>query len=545
METHTYNAEPFWHKYIGLIYMIILAAAFVQLNIQKPLYAVLSIDTANRASHIVLLLWLLAPALSWFLAIRQLIRQRSFTRTEQGLWVFSALLLLHACITMVYYGLTPAAISFLAWGAWLPIYFISTKDSSFRWLNFIVFILIIGGILQAIPVLYEFFADEIVFRRSTVGVTTRLYGINQSVSILGTQLAIGCIACIYWFIETSRISRLFPAIVFCILCFSLIATTSRGPLLFLAMILVSFLIVSFIPQRKSLRLLGISTIFLTLFASTFGLFHLLDISVTNKAAMRNTASYFGKISYESSPTSEKTATTQIDDLNPPLSDELSYLKSSSEEISYQNSPPSTKTATTQADDLNPPLSDKLSYLKSPSEEISYQNSPPSTKTAPAQADDLNPPLSDKLSYLKSSMSLSDKGNASRIDIFFYAYTHFTDDFFSMMFGRGAGKLSQLSYYIGQHEMATESSIIKLFLELGILGGMLAISVIVSVIIFAIKPLHKINIKIIPFLGMAALIFMESAIHEILKSWLMSLYLWLIISGITIIANNKTDEKNRL
>lgn len=508
METHTYNAEPFWHKYIGLIYMIILAAAFVQLNIQKPLYAVLSIDTANRASHIVLLLWLLAPALSWFLAIRQLIRQRSFTRTEQGLWVFSALLLLHACITMVYYGLTPAAISFLAWGAWLPIYFISTKDSSFRWLNFIVFILIIGGILQAIPVLYEFFADEIVFRRSTVGVTTRLYGINQSVSILGTQLAIGCIACIYWFIETSRISRLFPAIVFCILCFSLIATTSRGPLLFLAMILVSFLIVSFIPQRKSLRLLGISTIFLTLFASTFGLFHLLDISVTNKAAMRNTASYFGKISYESSPTSEKTATTQIDDLNPPLSDELSYLKSSSEEISYQNSPPSTKTATTQADDLNPPLSDKLSYLK-------------------------------------SSMSLSDKGNASRIDIFFYAYTHFTDDFFSMMFGRGAGKLSQLSYYIGQHEMATESSIIKLFLELGILGGMLAISVIVSVIIFAIKPLHKINIKIIPFLGMAALIFMESAIHEILKSWLMSLYLWLIISGITIIANNKTDEKNRL
>ncbi len=60
-----------------------------------------------------------------------------------------------------------------------------------------------------------------------------------------------------------------------------------------------------------------------------------------------------------------------------------------------------------------------------------------------------------------------------------------------------------------------------------------------------KPLHKINIKIIPFLGMAALIFMESAIHEILKSWLMSLYPWLIISGITIIANNKTDAKNRL
>ncbi len=97
MQFPAHNKGASWRQYIGLIYMIILAAAFVQLNIQKPLYAVLSIDTANRASHIVLLLWLLAPALSWFLAIRQLIHQRSFTRTEQGLWVFSALLLLHAC----------------------------------------------------------------------------------------------------------------------------------------------------------------------------------------------------------------------------------------------------------------------------------------------------------------------------------------------------------------------------------------------------------------------------------------------------------------
>ncbi len=120
----------------------------------------------------------------------------------------------------------------------------------------------------------------------------------------------------------------------------------------------------------------------------------------------------------------------------------------------------------------------------------------------------------------------------------------TSDPIHMLFGRGAGTTSILPGLKGEDAPTFESSLIKLMVELGIVGLLSWTLVLgqVVLLLFAANSAasarrmtasRRSHVALIAFTAMAILVLQEHLVHDMLVTWVFAAYFWTILG--TIIA----------
>lgn len=213
---------------------VLLAAAFLHLNVQVVLWSFLGIEGEVVNLNPVTASWLVVPALLWTWAAVRTAKVVPITVLEGLIACWIALLLVHAGAYYLRHGVMPAAIAFLSWGVWaclLPWGLHHRRldfGVLFAWLFFL------GGLLNAAPALYEVITGGVIFKVATLDAAgvRRVYGISQSPVWLGVQLGVGAVSGL-WLIgaASSRVGKLAVVAGTVIQIAALTVAGGRGPLI--------------------------------------------------------------------------------------------------------------------------------------------------------------------------------------------------------------------------------------------------------------------------------------------------------------------------
>lgn len=396
---------------------VALTLAFLQLNFQLVLYSALGLSIQDGASHPLLLVWVVAPLLFLGVALVRLAAVRRLSSVTE----LAALMLLvvcagHAVFVAAGYGINSGAFAFLTWATWIGVFLYLSRDMSKDWPKFVMSLLILGGVLNAVPIIYESITGAAIFKTATVVDVTRRYGINQSVSLVGLQIALGIIATCYYVMKDLR--KLFPIVIIVIQVIGLILSASRGPLIYMFISLIA--IATFLPKSPNRRVLVIFGI---------GLFSISTVL---------------------------------------------YM-----------------------------LTASVSFARD-----------------------------DQLGFLLSALSTSDTGNSERLAYFVYAFDLWTESAWTMIAGYGSGLLSLLSARSGGAELGSESSVIKILLELGVLGALPFYIVVATVIRRGIQLWRtRIDDRLPYIMGAFIVTVLQLTFHETLKAWVGAMYFWMLAAAI--------------
>lgn len=236
---------------------VALTLAFLQLNFQLVLYNTLGLSVQDGASHPFLLAWVAVPMLFLALALLRLAAIRRLSSvTELAALTLVLVCAVHAAFITASYGVNSGVFAFLSWGAWVGVFLYISRDISKDWPKFVLGLLILGGMLNAVPIIYESVTGSAIFKMATIADVTRRYGINQSISLLGLQLALGIIATSYYVMKDYK--RILPILLMAVQVAALILSASRGPLIYMVIALVA--IATFMPKSPNRRVLVIFTV---------------------------------------------------------------------------------------------------------------------------------------------------------------------------------------------------------------------------------------------------------------------------------------------
>lgn len=392
------------------LYLILFAV--IQLNFQKVLYDLLGIPLDSGTSHPILLIWAFMLLTVLALSVVRICRLVRVQRIEAWVALFLLVCVSHGLVLGATSGLTTGIFSFLAWGIGVGVFFQVGRDSSCDGPRFVIFVLVLSGVVNAVPVLWESVMGVTIYKHVTLASQTRMYGISQSVSILGVQLAVGIIASTYLLFTTKR--RILTSIIIGIQVWALIASTSRGP--FIYMIFVLFTICLLLPSSTEKKMLW--ALLLCALASFALLF-----------------------------------ATQL--------------------------------------------------------QIGIEQS-----------------------FLLTALTFEDAGNRERLEYYQAAQEVLFSSFPELMLGHGSGVFSIVQVRSGGEEFGTESSVLKILLELGIFGAVPFFAVVIGTLRTGLKNwIKKRDMGSLFLLGCFMVVLMQFMTHELLKAWIGSAYFWLIAGGL--------------
>lgn len=397
-----------------LLYLVIFAV--IQLNFQKVLYDLLGVPLDSGASHPILLLWAFMLLIVLAFSAARLFSLVRLRRVEAWAVLFLVVCASHGLIIGATSGLTVGIFSFLAWGIGVGVFFQVGRDASCDGPRFVIFILVFSGMLQAVPTLWESVMGVTIFKQVTIANLTRLYGISQSVSILGIQLAVGIIASIY-LLFTSK-NKLLISIIIVIQLWALIASTSRGP--FIYMMFVLYIISLLLPSTTEKKIIWA---LLVAALVSFAILLALGFSTQSSAAIQQ-------------------------------------------------------------------------------------------------------------SFLLEALNFDDTGNSERLRYYGGALEVLFSSFPTLILGHGSGMLSIIQARSGGYEFGVESSFLKIFLELGVLGAIPFFAVIVVSLRTALANWkRKRDMSSLFLFACLLVVVMQMTTHELMKAWIGGVYLWMIAGGI--------------
>ena len=214
---------------------ILLVLAFVQLNLQKVLYVALDLPLDETASHPALLIWTIAPVSLWLYAGLQILRRTGVRKIEIPLLLWLYIVVAHAVYFLLAKGAGFGMLAFMAWAAWVGLVFRFGRHRDLAFPYFIAVLFASAAVINGFAVLYEELWDVELFKMVTLGGVVRRYGLSQSVSILGLQLAIGCIAILYLIKQHGARRSIVLALIclFALVAAALVISSSRGAVIFL------------------------------------------------------------------------------------------------------------------------------------------------------------------------------------------------------------------------------------------------------------------------------------------------------------------------
>ena len=384
------------------------------LNLQTVIQMILS---AERSYNYVNLAWVAVLLLYGVIFMATVVLSCRASSSELLIFSFMLVLLFHAGFAARDGGLKSALNSFISWGAPIGLAGYMIRARSIDWRAIVCFILVASALLQSLGLYFQILSEPSYLKIASVGSVIRYYGFSQSVSVVGTQLAVGCIVCLTLWAGHTKKTRFF--VLFTIIFSALILVGSRGPLIYFLLVGLMALI---FQERRLVR----RAIYCTIVALWLILFFV----------------FF------------------------------------------------------------------YSYLS-------------------AYAGD------GRSGFILNSLSITDAGNVQRLALYRQAVELAISDFSTFVFGFGAGNFSLLAEIRGEREYGVESSIIKMFLELGLIG-FVCCSVIVTRGVRAglIRTGSYEQTVAGRALAFAMLILtLQMVTHEIVKSWIGLFYFWLIVGGL--------------
>ena len=410
-------AKPPLRKKLNDPWFLLILFAIVQLNFQKVLYELLGLSEVDAIQHPLLLMWVAALLIVMAKAMAGPFYRKEIRKGETLiLWLF-ALSFLHGCYAANILGITGGIFAFLTWAVGIGVCLYIAHDANRIWSVTVLKILVFGGVVNALPVLWESFTGIAIFKSVTLYNQTRLYGISQSVSVLGVQLALGIIASLYFLVSRHAARKTLLALIACQLI-ALLISTSRGPLIY--MLISISLIAILLPSSSAKKAL---TFFI---AGAAGL-ALLLIAILSSLSVQ--------------------AGSQLD-------------------------------------------------------------------------------------FIFNALTTGDAGNAQRLRYYSEAFDIIFADLGSFLIGQGAGLLSVAQVRAGGSELGSESSVLKAFLELGVLGGVPILIIALGSIFRGLRLwLFERRLEALFLSGCLLVLLLQATTHETLKAWIGLVYLWLLIGAI--------------
>ena len=127
-------------------------------------------------------------------------------------------------------------------------------------------------------------------------------------------------------------------------------------------------------------------------------------------------------------------------------------------------------------------------------------------------------------FIQDAFTLTDRGNQGRIEQYLLASQYFVSKWWIPLFGHGSAELTQIPIAFGKPEFNAESSFIKSWLELGLVG---LFPLLFLLIIIASGLIRKWNHPIIKrhlvFFAVLLLMLTHCLTHETFKTWIGSFY----------------------
>jgi hypothetical protein len=245
-------AEP--SARVPLYVTVVVTLSFLLLNTATLLNPVAGPGEAAAPRSPLYTLWLAAPALLWVLGAATLVRRRPSTYWGVCL-VWGLVLLVHACVTAMLESYTSGVASFMAWGVWFGGFlWLALGRVRPEWPRFLLVLFVLAGVLNALPVLYEWVSGSALLRVARLGDIVRRYGVSQSISVLGVQLGAGIMASLYFGASArSTRGRLLAHVLALVQWAALLLVVSRGPLIFSVAALG---IVAWAERRSSSRFIA-------------------------------------------------------------------------------------------------------------------------------------------------------------------------------------------------------------------------------------------------------------------------------------------------
>ena len=416
---------------VGLfaLFAMLLAASFIQLNAQKVLYAYLGLDFTETATRpAITLLWVLVPAALWSLVPLILLIRARVQTSQLPLLAWLAILAAHSVFFTLTDGPRAGIASFLSWGAWACLPLIVQGNWGRRFPRYVMVLFILAAVANALPILYEWAVGEPIFKEVTRAGVTRSYGISQSISVAGLQLAVGSIALIHQMSLCPRNSLRFVGLTVMLLTVigALLATSSRAPIIFLLFGLALLVSISRLPP--AFKVIG-------------GLLVAIGAFMLALAAV---SSLF----------------------------DATYLE-----------------------------------------------------------------------FLIEALSVRDDANLERFGIYLEAYARWSHSWETFLFGYGSGSLSALAPYFGNTDIAAESSLLKLVIELGLIGGLPLLVFVLTVLWQANRERRRSSDSSITFFFvMTVLVLLEASIHESLKAWIIQFYFWALLASLVSFVTNVEGKR---
>lgn len=368
------------------------------------------------SSHPVLLIWAFILLFLLVLAAARFFRTTRIQRAEIWAALFLLVCAAHGLIIGAASGPTTGIFAFLAWGISIGVFFQVGRAASCDGPQFVIYMLVLGGVINAAPVIWESVNGIAIFKAVTVANQTRLYGISQSISILGLQLAVGIIASMYLLLTSKR--KIVVSAILILQFWALIFSTSRGPLIYMIIALV--IITSLLPSSPEKKMFW-ALLLGSLISFLLFLILIFPIQIANES---------------------------------------------------------------------------------------------------------------KLSFLLTALTGGDTGNNERIGYYLEALDLLFSNFTELILGRGAGMLSLVEARSGGYETNVESSVLKLFLELGVIGAVPFFAVVVSLLGTGLRNwTRKRDMRSLFLLGCFMVVLLQMTTQELLKAWIGSVYFWLIAGGL--------------
>lgn len=409
-----YFKRAWWRSNVSL--KLIVFAVF-QLNLQKVLYDMLGVTPEDGDGNPIFLLWAGALLLIMVMSVTRIISSFKVLRFEAMAMFFLVLCAIHGLVISTSAGIGTGFFAFLSWTIGIGVFLYIGRDTKLNWPIIVLKLFVFSGLLNAVPVIWESITDITIFKSVTLQQQTRFYGISQSVSILGMQLAVGTVATLYFLLNGKRRRFLLMAMVAC-QAWALVISTSRGPLIY--MLLVIFIIAMLIPASAARRVL----VFF----------------------MAGTAAIWTGLIVILSPEQGSSA--------------------------------------------------------------------------------------DQLGFVLAALTSTDLGNVERFGYYQEAFDLMFHNIKDLFIGQGAGMLSVAHVRAGGVELGVESSLLKVLLELGLLGAIPFIAIAVGTTISGAQLwIHRQLMPALFLTGCFTLILMQLMTHETLKAWIGSVYFWLIASAI--------------
>lgn len=141
-------------------------------------------------------------------------------------------------------------------------------------------------------------------------------------------------------------------------------------------------------------------------------------------------------------------------------------------------------------------------------------------------------------FISSATSTSDAGNEGRFDVYIKAFKILYDDVWLLLFGHGAGMSAIIPNAFFTESFTNESSFIKVFYELGLVGGGLFLFILILIFSTVFSDRGAIATdRVIYGRAILLMICFELLIHDMIMAWVISFAFWSIL-GVLIMEIRK-------